>query len=1475
MKKLVLLTAILTLGVFADAQTSTVTATAITDSDSTVWANGTVTVSFYPNPAQPNPGSYSLCAGGALSPSVLNQGPISLGSGGSFSLTVYNNSLVCPAGSQWQFTICPNASSKCGTLVLPISGGTVNITSAINSAIPVVRFPAVSGQYGYADVEAIVSIPVGGQYWNVSQTCQRFDTGSNTWICGAGGGGSLPLGCIGSTVGGAGFIICTGGVSAPDIFGDVINVAQLTPPVLCDGSNQYAAITAAAASCGSGKKLYFPSCVTAGQTFMRIYSSSTQYSLNQAVMYEGLLFNYINATPSTGNTPPLPGNPSIYWAPDYRFASSTDLYGVTRNLISLPDGCEVVGEPGLSSVAMGFLTGNGAKVTDMTFGVNTLGSDVEINNNYLNTAAANDVEISGNYFYNATNPAIQINAAPNNTTNSREYIHGNFAIDSNYLLYAVRTNHDTIDKNYFNETISNGYSTAIEINAGSWNKITKNDIHGNGNMFDGVLFLARNDLNQAIAKPWNNSNVIENNDIDGCFNECISFDVDGNNAQSNAVRAADAISSKTFSGGFYTINTTVQGVTTNLSASTAVTVSGTAAPFTHTITLVSSVTLSQFQGISLEIPGYLGTTSNPVTCTTTAAVSTNVVICTTAIAPTGPIAAVVGSGGTGYVNGVTCGITEQGQNGGDFTGGTVVITASGGVLTGISSIVSAGTLYYPGGPTYITGCAGTGGTLSITAISPPSAAACSAMSPQCAILVGFPMFYGVGDWMVMTSGNCQACMWPIQSQSVTGIGLGSSGTGISPNEEQWAALSNNDKYLIATPFMNNSIKNNTVDITLPGTYGIGIHGLGYNNTIDGNHCLGNNAVLSIIADRITGQCSSIQSVNGLSNSNSALTAYPQGGVTVPTGGRYAPSENNTIIADTVMGGQNQLVYYNYNSGVAPDFVSRGNKFNGRVLNGASFAVTSNVPRFPAFVYELNSSVVDPTATTPSVPCGMTNEGQLSSTPTGAGADISYRCQANGTASLTGLTLTPGTIGGAGYITATGASLSPFPSVLRLGTVCVISSVSNSAFNVTSPGVQIQLSNVSSSTGLYQNFQYPSTVVASPVTDGVCAYVTYGWVAAGTGSVSTVSVVTANGVSGTVANPTTTPAITLTLGAITPTSTNGVSAATMAFLDATSSVQTQLNAKAPIASPTFTGTLTASQITFSGCSTAGVATTTIAGIIGCSNAPTIAVTNMTGTGVFNTSGQAGNVANALTLNNSNSGAASGSTYNGAATITASANTFGAGSLANANTWSAANTFSAAGALSTAGVTISGVPVTGGSTSTTFPQMYLNSGSAVSSFSTNGTVLGINAPSGFTGNLIDLHTNGGITMFRVGATGVGVFAAGVSATSFTDSGLTTGNCVQAGTAGLLGNAGGACAIAPGTEAFGIATLAAGTVTVSNAAACTPSATCVYTVTNCGLNGTTAIGVPGVGATSAGVSFVINSYTAIAGVAVDTSKVCWRIN
>lgn len=78
------------------------------------------------------------------------------------------------------------------------------------------------------------------------------------------------------------------------------------------------------------------------------------------------------------------------------------------------------------------------------------------------------------------------------------------------------------------------------------------------------------------------------------------------------------------------------------------------------------------------------------------------------------------------------------------------------------------------------------------------------------------------------------------------------------------------------------------------------------------------------------------------------------------------------------------------------------------------------------------------------------------------------------------------------------------------------------------------------------------------------------------------------------------------------------------------------------------------------------------------------------------------------------------------------------------------------------------------------------------------------------------------------------------------------------------------------YGSSTLAAGTVTVSSANACTPSATCVYRLTRCAANSSTAIGSLSVGTVSAGTSFVINSLSATNTVATgDLSTVCWSIN
>lgn len=75
----------------------------------------------------------------------------------------------------------------------------------------------------------------------------------------------------------------------------------------------------------------------------------------------------------------------------------------------------------------------------------------------------------------------------------------------------------------------------------------------------------------------------------------------------------------------------------------------------------------------------------------------------------------------------------------------------------------------------------------------------------------------------------------------------------------------------------------------------------------------------------------------------------------------------------------------------------------------------------------------------------------------------------------------------------------------------------------------------------------------------------------------------------------------------------------------------------------------------------------------------------------------------------------------------------------------------GAASAPALTLTGNPFTGGSGTTTVPLDYLNQGTAPTTWSTNGTEFGINAPSGFTGNFLDFRVNGGSCVFCVASTG----------------------------------------------------------------------------------------------------------------------------
>lgn len=120
----------------------------------------------------------------------------------------------------------------------------------------------------------------------------------------------------------------------------------------------------------------------------------------------------------------------------------------------------------------------------------------------------------------------------------------------------------------------------------------------------------------------------------------------------------------------------------------------------------------------------------------------------------------------------------------------------------------------------------------------------------------------------------------------------------------------------------------------------------------------------------------------------------------------------------------------------------------------------------------------------------------------------------------------------------------------------------------------------------------------------------------------------------------------------------------------------------------------------------------------------------------------------------------------------------GAFTTAGPW----TFGAAGAASTPGVFINGVPFTGGTGTTTKPQTYIDGGSSEpTTWSTNGTMLGINVPSGGLTNALDIHSNGGTSVFAVGAggntTSSGFFAA--SGSFRPNSTISTVNCSTSGT------------------------------------------------------------------------------------------------
>lgn len=186
MKKIVALFTLFLMAGWMFGQSSTVSTTGVIDTDGFTWIGGTYNIQFKPNPSFPGINQY-VWSGGNLQQNLQFSG--TLDSSGAFSVSIPDNTTITPAGSQWTFTICPNATTGCFNTSLSVNGATFPVTTQLNALANGPRFPVSVSAHGYADVE-ISPVPLpGGMYYNVTLAVQRQWNGT-AWTTLGGGGGS-------------------------------------------------------------------------------------------------------------------------------------------------------------------------------------------------------------------------------------------------------------------------------------------------------------------------------------------------------------------------------------------------------------------------------------------------------------------------------------------------------------------------------------------------------------------------------------------------------------------------------------------------------------------------------------------------------------------------------------------------------------------------------------------------------------------------------------------------------------------------------------------------------------------------------------------------------------------------------------------------------------------------------------------------------------------------------------------------------------------------------------------------------------------------------------------------------------------------------------------------------------------------------------------------------------------------------------
>ena len=266
---------------------------------------------------------------------------------------------------------------------------------------------------------------------------------------------------------------------------------------------------------------------------------------------------------------------------------------------------------------------------------------------------------------------------------------------------------------------------------------------------------------------------------------------------------------------------------------------------------------------------------------------------------------------------------------------------------------------------------------------------------------------------------------------------------------------------------------------------------------------------------------------------------------------------------------------------------------------------------------------------------------------------------------------------------------------------------------------------------------------------------------GSGTVTAFAFTNSNGITGVVTTPNTTPTLELTLGAIIPTTVNGLTLTsgtggfnissgvlgkaltvsntiTLQGTDGStfnigaggtlgSAAYTAASAYAPAASVTGGGVIATGGFTLT------VPATGTAQLIG----STLALAGFSSiTGILPSVNGGTGVANSGTLTN-----ASSTTITGGGTLALGGFTLTVPATGTTALLGTANVFSVNGALSAPAVSLTGTAITGGTSTTTKPLFLIEpTGTASTGWSTAGTMFGVNAASGFTGRLASFQLAG---------------------------------------------------------------------------------------------------------------------------------------